>query len=385
MELSTLYSANVLLLSIFAISFLSMSFRVTPHKHLRSWAAANASMAVALAGFSVEAHLSPAAFYLVPNALLLLGFGFHWHAARQLAQLPTRISNALAPAVGTVLASLIAYELANPVLAYTASNVIFVLLCVATLWAYSSKSFHGLISAVGLILAFFFIAAEGVLRTILGLVTQPPLGAGMLNDSIQDVHLLCILLFVSMTGAFSLAISFEQIAQRHKEAARRDPLTGTFNRRELQDRLDDLLRDAPKEAFGLVHFDLDHFKLVNDRFGHVSGDQALIEVCSVVKTHLRQDDCFARLGGEEFAVLLPNITRDNAFKVADRLRERIAELRFDFAPDDFFITASAGIYHGDGNQLATTDLQLTVDRGLYQSKNAGRNRVTFADPQPKTA
>lgn len=381
MDLSTLFSANILLLSIFAISFLSMSFRVTPHGHWRSWSLANALLAAALVCYALERYLPAEVAYLVPNTLLLIGFGFHWHAARQLVHLPSKISNILAPAAAYLFVAFFADQISNSELAYTASNAIFVALCVATIWALASKSFEGLISAIGLILAFFFIAAEAVLRTVHGLVVDGPTGPGMMSDTIQDVHLLCMLLFVSMTGAFSLAISFEQIAQRHKEAARRDPLTGTFNRREFQSRLDELLHTTPKETFGLVHFDLDYFKQVNDRFGHVAGDQALVKICSAVKTHLRQDDCFARLGGEEFAVLLPAISRENALKVADRLRERISDLRFDFAPDDFMITASAGIYHGDGSQLASTDLQKTVDKGLYQSKNDGRNRVTFVEPQ----
>jgi diguanylate cyclase (GGDEF)-like protein len=385
MDLSTLFSANVLLLSIFAISFLSMSFRVTPHGHWRSWATANALLAAALVCFAFERQMPILAAYLVPNALLLLAFGFHWHAARQLAHLPSKISSVIAPAATYLLVASIAFQISNYALAYTASNVIFTVLCITTIWAFASKSFEGLISAVGLILAFVFIAAEGVLRTAYGLATDGPTSPGLMSDTIQDVHLLCMLLFVSMTGAFSLAISFEQIAQRHKEAARRDPLTGTFNRREFQSRLDELLHTTPKDNFGLVHFDLDYFKQVNDRFGHVAGDQALVKICSSVKTHLRQDDCFARLGGEEFAVLLPDISRENAFKVADRLRERISDLRFEFAPDNFQITASAGIYHGDGSQLASTDLQHTVDKGLYQSKNDGRNRVTFAEPQVNSA
>nr|MEC9420131.1 GGDEF domain-containing protein [Pseudomonadota bacterium] len=155
--------------------------------------------------------------------------------------------------------------------------------------------------------------------------------------------------------------------------------TGAFNRREFQTRLESLLQETQKDDFGLVHFDLDHFKQVNDRFGHVAGDEALVKVCSEVKAHLRQNDCFARLGGEEFAVLLPSISRENAFRVADRLRERISDLRFEFAPQDFNLTASAGVYHGDGSQLPSAELLKTVDESLYLSKRTGRNRVSVVE------
>ncbi|MHA7777538.1 GGDEF domain-containing protein [Roseibium sp. M-1] len=384
MDLSTLFLANVLLLSIFATSYLAIAFQAAPRGHWISWAAANALLAAALLCFALDTALPRLAVYLLPNTLLLLGFGFHWHAARQLAQLPTGLNTVAAPAFAYLLTALAAYFFGNYALAYTASNVVFTVLAVATISAYASKTFRGLVAPIGMILAFFFLAAEGVLRTVHGLVSGGPQGPGMINDMILDIHLMCALVFISLSGAFALALSFELVADRNREAARRDPLTGAFNRREFQSRLEDILKAAPKADFGLVHFDLDHFKQVNDRFGHVAGDEALVKVCTEVKAHLRQADCFARLGGEEFAVLLPCISRDNAFKVADRLRECIAGLKFEFAPEGFSLTASAGVYHGDGNHLASTELLQRVDKSLYRSKEAGRNRISFVEALSET-
>lgn len=379
MDLSTLFSANVLLLSIFAICFLAISLQTSPRAHWLSWAAANTLLASSLICFALSSMLPPLLAYLLPNTLLLLGFGCHWHAARLLADMPSKLSNVVAPAFAYGIVAGCAYLLSNYALAYMASNVVFTLLSVATITVYASRPFRGLISNIGLILAFFFLAAEGVLRTVHGLVSGGPQGPGMIDDLIVDIHLMCALVFVSLTGAFSLALSFELVANRNREAARRDPLTGAFNRREFQTRLESLLQETQKDDFGLVHFDLDHFKQVNDRFGHVAGDEALVKVCSEVKAHLRQNDCFARLGGEEFAVLLPSISRENAFRVADRLRERISDLRFEFAPQDFNLTASAGVYHGDGSQLPSAELLKTVDESLYLSKRTGRNRVSVVE------
>ncbi|MCR9058595.1 MAG: GGDEF domain-containing protein [Rhodobacteraceae bacterium] len=378
MDLLTLFSANLLLLLIFAISFQAMSLRVTQSTHWRSWAAANALLVAALVCFAFERVLPDLAAYLLPNTLLLLGFGFHLYAARVLARLPNKVSDVFAPAFANLLVGMLAYLLSDPTLAYVGGNVIFTILCVATIAAYTSKNFHGLISVIGLVLAFLFLAAVGGLRVYHGLTGDGATGPGMINDMMQDLHLMSAMLFVSLTGAFSTALSFEQVAQRHKEAARRDPLTGAYNRREFQVRLEDLLHAPEKKTFGLLNFDLDHFKQVNDEYGHLAGDQALVKVVAAVKAQLRQDDCFARLGGEEFAVLLPNISRENAAKVADRLRRRISDIRFEFAPEEFRITASAGIYHGDGNQLLMEDLMQVVDESLYSSKNNGRNCVTFA-------
>ncbi|MET1411521.1 GGDEF domain-containing protein [Roseibium sp. HPY-6] len=378
MDLLTLFSANLLLLLIFAISFQSMSLRVTPNAHWRSWAAANALLAIALICFAFERVLPTFVAYVLPNTLLLLGFGFHLYAARVLARLPNKLSDVFAPAASYVLVGVLAYVLSDPMLAYVGGNVIFTLLCVATIVAYTSKNFHGLISVIGLVLAFFFLAAVGGLRIFHGLAGDAFAGPGMINDMMQDLHLMSAMLFVSLTGAFSTALSFEQVAQRHKEAAMRDPLTGAYNRREFQSRLEDLLHASSRKTFGLLNFDLDHFKQVNDQFGHLAGDQALVKVVAATKAQLRKDDCFARLGGEEFAVILPDISRENAAKVADRLRQRISEIQFDFAPEDFRITASAGIYHGDGSEVVMEDLLQAVDESLYRSKNNGRNCVTFA-------
>eukprot|EP00903_Cladosiphon_okamuranus_P001940 g1938.t1 len=322
------------------------------------------------------------AAYLLPNALLLLGFGFHWHAARQIAHLPSRISNIAAPTSAYLLAASVAFLLSDYALAYMAANVVFTILAILTIKAYADTSFRGLLSPIGLILAFFFLAAEGVLRTVHGLVSGGPQGPGMINDRTLEFHLMYALVFVALTGAFSLALSFEMVARRHREAARRDPLTGAFNRLEFQERLEELLNGTDQADFGLIHFDLDHFKRVNDRYGHVAGDQALMQVSNTVRAHLRQDDCFARLGGEEFAVLLPSVSRENAYKVAERLRNRIAGLRFEFAPENFAITASSGVYHGSGEGLEPMDLVSAVDKSLYKSKTDGRNRITFATPAP---
>lgn len=382
MDLLTLFAANLLLLSIFAISFQAMSLRATSNIHWRSWAGANALFAAALVCFAFERVLPGAGAYILPNSLLLLGFALHLYAARILAHLPARLSDVAAPAVAYLLVGILAYLLSNATLAYVGGNIIFLILCIATIRAYTSRSFHGLISVIGLVLAFFFLAAASGLRLFHGLFGDAMAGPGMINDSMQDLHLMSAMLFVSLTGAFSAALSFEQVAQRHKEAARRDPLTGAFNRREFQLRLEELLHGPEKRTFGLVHFDLDFFKQVNDRFGHPAGDAALVKVVAAARAQLRKDDCFARLGGEEFAVLLPDISRENAAKVADRLRERISELQFDFAPEEFRLTASAGIYHGDGHHLVMDDLLQIVDESLYRSKSKGRNCITFAIPQP---
>ncbi|XYK80279.1 MAG: GGDEF domain-containing protein [Labrenzia sp.] len=379
-----LFSANMLLLSVFAISFLAISFSARPNRHWRSWAAANALSVGALASFASLSALPPIATYLLPNILLLAGFGFHLHAARSLKQVSTPYGIVIAPAGVYIVLAALAYVFEVYALAYVASNLLFAVLCISIAATYGSAAFRGLVSSLALIIAFGLLALEAGLRIVHGALAEGPFGPGMIDDGTVNIHLMISLIFIAISGAFSMAISFEQLARNNHEDARRDPLTGTFNRREFLRRLEGQLQPATGAHFGLIQFDLDHFKQVNDRFGHVAGDEALVKVCQAIRHHLRRSDCFARLGGEEFGLLLPNVGQEDAVVIAERIRRLVENQSYEFAPDGFQITISGGMYHGTGESLTPTDLFKIVDTGLYTSKNAGRNRITMAAQETET-
>ncbi|WP_395173243.1 GGDEF domain-containing protein [Roseibium alexandrii] len=379
-----LFSANMLLLSVFAISFLAISFSARPNRHWRSWAAANALSVGALASFASLSALPPIATYLLPNILLLAGFGFHLHAARSLKQVSTPYGVVIAPAGVYIVVAALAYVFEVYDLAYVASNLLFAALCISIAATYGSAAFRGLVSSLALIIAFGLLALEAGLRILHGVLAEGPFGPGMIDDGTVNIHLMISLIFIAISGAFSMAISFEQLARNNHEDARRDPLTGTFNRREFLRRLEGQLQPATGAHFGLIQFDLDHFKQVNDRFGHVAGDEALVKVCQAIRHHLRRSDCFARLGGEEFGLLLPNVGQEDAVVIAERIRKLVENQSYEFAPDGFQITISGGMYHGTGESLTPTDLFKIVDTGLYTSKNAGRNRITMAAQETET-
>lgn len=161
--------------------------------------------------------------------------------------------------------------------------------------------------------------------------------------------------------------------------ARTDGLTGLWNRRYFVELFRHEMRRAERmcEPLCLMMLDLDHFKQVNDRYGHAAGDAVLVAFAGLLKERLRELDVPGRLGGEEFCVGLPGITLDEARAVADRLRQSIAELEIVADGRRIPITVSIGVAKWDGRESLDTLLG-RVDAALYQAKHAGRNAVMHA-------
>jgi len=156
-----------------------------------------------------------------------------------------------------------------------------------------------------------------------------------------------------------------------------DGLTNLFNRRHFLELADTEVKRSIrfKHPLSLVFLDLDHFKRINDTFGHPAGDQALITFAQVCQENIREIDLLARFGGEEFALLMPETDLEQAERVAERLRQTIAQLTVQFETHQISFTCSFGITALMGEQ-DTLDLILQrADQALYAAKQAGRNRV----------
>lgn len=160
------------------------------------------------------------------------------------------------------------------------------------------------------------------------------------------------------------------------DQAGHDPLTGVFNRRALQQRLPALLAQAGATAqpLSLVFLDLDHFKRVNDRFGHAVGDQCLCELVERTRLAMRESDLLARYGGEEFVIVLPGLDSSAAADWADRLRREIAASPFPAGAEAIPVNASLGICEwAPGDDIDA--LFVRADQALYRAKQRGRNQV----------
>ena len=172
-----------------------------------------------------------------------------------------------------------------------------------------------------------------------------------------------------------------------KELAFRDPLTGLYNRRYMLDRIISELNQIERydAQFALAIFDIDHFKSINDRWGHTAGDHILTELSGYLKGAMRKADVVGRIGGEEFLMLLPYSSMDGARSLVERFREEIAKLSFQFNEEKIKITVSFGVSILT-EQINSVDEWIDqADKALYKAKNGGRNQVAFFEYEAESA
>jgi len=162
-----------------------------------------------------------------------------------------------------------------------------------------------------------------------------------------------------------------------KEEANVDALTGLRNRRSFERTLQEFYRDYKKFGypFSLIMMDLDNFKEVNDTYGHLVGDRVLKEVGNILRNYLRAKDVPARTGGEEFAIILPGVTKSEALMVAERLRRVISKHKIKVDSTEISVTASFGVSQMDDSIEEPEDLLREADKNLYQAKRTGKDKV----------
>lgn len=188
------------------------------------------------------------------------------------------------------------------------------------------------------------------------------------------------LLFTISIAFILLAMAKERTELRHRTAAMVDPLTGIANRRAF---LHDAAALAKRHVTNplptaVMLVDLDHFKTINDRFGHAIGDRVLEVFTAAASESIRPNDLIGRIGGEEFAAVLHDIKSVEAVAVAERIRETFAHVAQVVDGRPVTATVSIGIVHCDGNVLDVAELLAQADQALYFAKENGRNRVEVA-------
>ena len=177
-----------------------------------------------------------------------------------------------------------------------------------------------------------------------------------------------------------------QLQELLREQVTRDGLTGLYNRRYFDDVLSGELDQARQQSYdlSLIIADLDHFKRLNDRFGHQSGDALLQAWSELLRQSLRSGDIACRYGGEEFAIVLPRCPLESALKLADQLRSGLASLKLanEVAGKEVSTTVSIGVAHSMAGNRSPRDLIRAADTALYRAKSLGRNRVECESTDP---
>lgn len=174
-----------------------------------------------------------------------------------------------------------------------------------------------------------------------------------------------------------------QLKREWQESIIVDELTGAFNRKHFNQTMKQLISDfkRSKRIFSLALIDLDHFKKINDTYGHLIGDEVLQIFSQLVQNSLRAGDTFCRYGGEEFAVFLPNTSADSALLVIERIQERFYASEFFGKNETFHVTFSSGITEITNGDNIADKLVEEADKALYASKYAGRNQTTLYNDQ----
>jgi diguanylate cyclase (GGDEF)-like protein len=347
---------------------------------LKWWGTAYLLGAASVALWTVASHVLGEVLSLALNAVGFVACGMVWNASRvfhgRKPNLPGLVLGALAwiAAAVTLSPEAIAMRLtigAGIVAVYAA-------LTATELWSERRRTLQGRWPAILVPVMHGFVL---MLPILLGDLFHPQDGkfAGSIWVTMFAVEL--VLYAVGTVFLIFMLVS-ERTVTAHKTAASMDPLTGMFNRRGFAEATSRVIEREAKAGrpVTVMIFDIDHFKSINDRFGHPAGDEILKLFATIVLNTLRISDLSGRIGGEEFAALLP-CSLDEAVLAAERVREAFeaSGIVDDTGPVD--TTVSIGVAGGPaGTELEV--LLAAADTALYQAKRGGRNRVETAEELP---
>jgi diguanylate cyclase (GGDEF)-like protein len=315
------------------------------------------------------------------NAILFTAFALTWTGARVFDHLrPQPILLFAGAALWLVVCRIPAVQSSFNIRVLMSSGII-----TAYTWATAYEFWRGrsepLVSRWPAIFMLFAHGALYLLRTPFGaMLPWSPTS----NEVFESVWLTVLsfeaLLFTISIAFILLAMAKERAEYSHKTAALVDPLTGIANRRAfLQDGEAQLKRQtADPRSFAVMLLDLDNFKSINDRFGHAVGDRVLQLFAQVGERCMRRNDLFGRLGGEEFAAMLFDTTRERAAAVAEEIRSDFAALTAEVEGRPVVATVSIGVVMSHDGVLDLSALLAHADHALYRAKDNGRNRIEIA-------
>ena len=209
-----------------------------------------------------------------------------------------------------------------------------------------------------------------------------PMGVLPLDPTWMGLFNFAVFVHATFLGFLLIAMTKERREAQQRHFALLDPLTGLMNRRAFMSHLERTARrrKVGREPLALLVLDLDHFKLINDRFGHDVGDRVLVAFAGVAEASVRATDQLHRMGGEEFCFILPDTRVPDAVAVAERIRQAFAGVTILAGSQSVAATVSIGIASTDHVGFDLELLHAAADAAMYEAKARGRDRVVVADP-----
>lgn len=378
LDISTLYLVATLAAALLG-AMLLFFWRQERIAALGWWGAAYLLGAAAIALWAAGGPALGGPLLLAVNAVGFVACGLVWDAAR--------VFHGRAPNWSMVLAGpllwVAAVTLADPTPEYrtmlgAAIVAAYAALTASELWRERRKTLRARWPAVAVPLSHGVVL---MLPIVLGDLMRGPHGAPMAVTWIAVFATELVVYAIGTVFIIFLLVS-ERAVSAHKTAASLDPLTGLLNRRGFGEATARMIEREAKAGrpVTVMIFDIDHFKSVNDRFGHAAGDDVLRIFAHVASTSLRITDLVGRVGGEEFAALLPCPTEE-ALTAAERVREAFETAGIAVDGEPLATTVSVGVAGGPANTELDV-LMASADTALYRAKRMGRNRVEAATEQP---
>lgn len=220
---------------------------------------------------------------------------------------------------------------------------------------------------------------SAVLLVSLGLQWIDPASVGSYETIMLSFRFGITLMTMGPIAVASNTVANHKQLNRLYYTATRDTLTGALLRAEFIEQANRILQklSAEQRSVAIMMCDLDHFKRVNDTYGHAKGDEVLVDFARTVRSGLRETDLFGRLGGEEFVILLPGVSEPNSLIVAERIRSNFERYWLSDANSEpeLKVTTSIGLFYADRVDAPLQDMLFAADCALYQAKSSGRNRI----------
>lgn len=383
-DITALFTASVYVEAMLGLLLLFTWVQNTEIAAVAWWGSAHLLRAGSIALFGMYGRLPNEITIDAANAILLTSFAVTWAGARVFGGRSPSLMALSEGAIVWIFACQMP-EVAGSVgvRAFLSAAIIAVYTWMAAVEFWRNGEGQ-LVSRLPAIFMLFAHGALFLLRTPLVMMMPHAVGTEAVFGSVWLTVLSSeALMFTTAIAFILMAMAKERTAFMHKSASLRDPLTGILNRRGFlveHERVMELSRKKSGKVAVLL-IDLDHFKSINDRFGHAFGDRVLQIFATTAKEEIRSSDFVGRLGGEEFGVVLYGATRDSALAIAERIRVAFATQSAMIDGNHVAATVSIGLVLYDGPMAVLPDLLRKADQALYRAKDHGRNRVEISIPE----